>query len=139
MFFIPLYTQSSTGNPVFAGTILDITGVVGGQDIEIDFSGYFTDATSYAINSLEDGWSFNTSTGVLTIDTDYGNTGPYMITGINGTNEAYSNEFYVLINFGAATAAGNQRAINIINTNRNIINTPQNRVLSTTNTNRKLL
>ncbi len=129
MFFIPLYIQDPLVIPVFAGTIPNITGIVDAADIETDFSGYFTDADTYSINSLEPGWSFNTSTGVLTIDTDYGITGPYMVTGINGTNEADSNEFYVFITFGASTAVGEQRTMSTTDNQRTMTTTDQNRTL----------
>lgn len=58
---------------------------------------YFNGAASYSISpSVESGWSFNTSTGVLTIDTDVlGLYGPFAITVFNGTGSIASNTFTI--------------------------------------------
>ena len=130
-----------TDPPVFTGTIPDITGSVGDSDIVTDLSAYFTGATSYSINpTVEAGWSFNTGTGVLTVDTDFGvSFGPYVITATNGIGDTNSNNFTVSITFtSAATPSGNKRTLSLKGTNRETITKDRNRVLLTTNTGRKL-
>jgi len=65
---------------------------------------YFLGETSFSISpALEAGWSFNTSTGLLTIDTDaQGLFGPYTITGINAAGSTPGEPFYVNIRPSAA-------------------------------------
>lgn len=91
--------------PVFAGIIPDITATFGDSDAVTDLSTYFTGATSYAIApAVETGWTFNTSTGVLTVDTDEANTfGPYTVTGTNAGGDTASNAFGVTISELAST------------------------------------
>lgn len=86
--------------PVFSGTIADISVDAGSGTHQYDYSTYFSNSpTSYSISpAVEDGWTFNTSTGVLTIDTDASNTfGPYTITGTNAGGSDSSNAFSVTV------------------------------------------
>jgi hypothetical protein len=73
---------------------------------ELDLSVYFSGATSYAIDpAVETGWSLDTGTGVLTIDTDDADTfGPYTVTASNGGGDADSNPFTVKVSASAGTA-----------------------------------
>jgi hypothetical protein len=58
----------------------------------------FFNATSYSISpAVEAGWTFNTSTGQLVIDTDADGTfGPYTVTGTNGSSVS-QNAFLVTV------------------------------------------
>lgn len=60
---------------------------------------HFSGATSFSISpSVEPGWSFNTTTAQLTIDTDaLGSFGPFAITAFNGTGSIASNQFSVTV------------------------------------------
>ncbi len=91
------YSGKVASPPVFAGTISDISKTFGTGTFNFDYSSYFTGATSYSISpSVESGWSFDTSTGILTIDTDDESTfGPYTITGTNAAGSDSSNSFDV--------------------------------------------
>lgn len=64
-----------------------------------DLSDYFTGETSFSISpAVEVGWTFNTGTGVLTIDTDANGTfGPYTVTAINGAGSTPGNAFTVKV------------------------------------------
>lgn len=64
-----------------------------------DLADYFTGETSFSIApAVEAGWTFNTGTGVLTIDTDADGTfGPYTVTAINGAGSTAGNTFTVKV------------------------------------------
>ena len=64
-----------------------------------DLADYFTGETSFSIApAVEVGWTFNTGTGVLTIDTDADGTfGPYTVTAINGAGSTAGNTFTVKV------------------------------------------
>jgi len=98
--------EESTGVDVtFSGVLSDVQARTSDTKT-IDYSGYFSDATSYSISpAVESGWSFNTSTGILTItDSVVGNYGAYTITGEGTGASADSNTFYVDVI--AATVGG---------------------------------
>lgn len=61
--------------------------------------GYFTGETSFALDPpVETGWSFDTDTGELTIDTDDdGIFGPYIVTATNTAGSTDSNPFTVKV------------------------------------------
>lgn len=82
--------------PPFSGSFSDLF-ITTNTEKTIDYSGYFVGATSYSISpAVETGWTFNTSTGVLTIlQSDVGQFGPYTITGTNVGGSTNSNAFYV--------------------------------------------
>lgn len=92
--------------PVFTGTIPDISLTEGAAGATYDLSTYFTSATSYSIApAVEAGWTFNTSTGVLTVDPLVaGVYGGYVVTGTNGVGSTNSNSFTATV--VAATSAG---------------------------------
>jgi len=94
---------SAVTPPTFNGSLSDID-VAANSEKTIDYSGYFTDATSYSISpAVESGWSFNTSTGVLTIlESGVSRYGAYTITGTNTGGSANSNEFYIHVRAGSA-------------------------------------
>ena len=85
--------------PIFSGTIPDISLEESASTTEYDLSTYFTGATSYSISpAVEAGWSFNTTTGVLTILPDtIGDFGPYTVTGTNAGGSDSSNAFAVAV------------------------------------------
>jgi len=85
--------------PVFSGTIPDISVTESTGTHSYDLSTYFTGATSYSISpSVEAGWSFNTSTAELVIDTDDTNSfGPYTVTGTNAGGSDNSNAFDIAV------------------------------------------
>ena len=90
---------SSVPAPVFSGTILDISVIYNTGPYSYDLGAYFTGATSYSISpAIEIGWTFNTSTADLVIDTDGIDTfGPYTITGTNAGGSIDSNSFGITI------------------------------------------
>lgn len=83
--------------------VLDVIGNISAKSntgtFQYDFSDRFSGETSYSISpALEIGWSFNTSLGVLTIDTDADGTfGPYTVTASNGAGSVASNGFTVKV------------------------------------------
>jgi hypothetical protein len=83
--------------PTFQGTIPDIFERKDTGTHDYDLSPYFIGADSYSISpAVETGWSFNTSTAALTIDTDaLGLFGPYTVTATNAFGTADSNAFDV--------------------------------------------
>ena len=93
---------SAVTPPVFSGSLSNIDVTTNSEKI-IDYSSYFTGATSYSISpAVETGWSFNTSTGVLTIlESDVSRYGAYTITGTNSGGSDSSNEFYVSVRLGS--------------------------------------
>lgn len=66
---------------------------------QYDLSQYFANADTYAIDpAVETGWSLDTNTGILTIDTDVEDTfGPYTVTATNGNGDTESNGFTVRV------------------------------------------
>ena len=69
--------------PVFSGPIPDISEIENTGTHSYDLSTYFTNAVTYSISpAVEAGWTFNTSTAELIIDTDDVNSfGPYIVSG----------------------------------------------------------
>ncbi len=83
--------QEGLAAPSFTGTIPTLTETT-------DLSTYFSYATSYSIApAVESGWSFDTVTGVLTLDDVEGTFSGYVITGTNASGSADSNSFNVEI------------------------------------------
>jgi hypothetical protein len=64
-----------------------------------NLSDYFSGADTYAIDpAVETGWSFDTNTGVLEIDTDDEDTfGPFTVTATNPNGDTDSNAFSVIV------------------------------------------
>lgn len=85
--------------PVFSGPIPDISRTENTGTHTYDLGAYFTLATSYAISpSVETGWTFDTGTGELVIDTDaIGTFGPFTVTASNANGDTDSNAFYVAV------------------------------------------
>lgn len=69
-----------------------------------DLGSHFSGASSFSISPpVEAGWSFSTSSGLLTVDTDaLGTFGPFAITAFNGTGSIASNQFSVTVSAFAA-------------------------------------
>lgn len=102
------YSNKAASPPTFTGTIPNITGSFGASNIVTDLSGYFSGATSYSIApTVEAGWTFDTGTGILTVDTDVAATfGTYIVTGTNAAGSDASNAFSVIISAVSTAATG---------------------------------
>lgn len=87
------------GPPLFSGTIPDISETENTGTHSYDLSSYFTGADSYSIApAVEAGWSFDTGTAELVIDTDaLGTFGPFTATATNAQGTADSNAFSVSV------------------------------------------
>lgn len=106
--------EQSEVTPVFAGELHDQFLKKNSTAKVIDYSSYFSNTpTSYSISpAVESAWTFNTSTGVLTIDpTVEGAYGSYAITATNGAGSATSNRFFVTVNADVGGSYGTSRAI----------------------------
>jgi len=91
-----------SGAPTFSGTIPDYSVRWESGEYTIYAANYFTGATSYSISpAVEPGWSFNTTTGELTFDSDDIDAfGPFIITGTNVNGSTASNAFDIAVTFG---------------------------------------
>lgn len=78
---------------------------------QYDLAPYFSGETSYSISpAVEAGWSFDTGTGVLTIDTDANGTfGPYTVTATNGAGSVVGNTFTVRVLTETSPSRGDPR------------------------------
>ena len=84
--------------PVFSGTIPDLAYDTDTGQYNTDTGAYFTGATSYSIApAVPATWTFNTSTGLLTVDTDEDYFGNFVVTGTNASGSDDSNSFSVTI------------------------------------------
>jgi len=85
--------------PVLVSDIPSQVALLDSGEHEYDLAQYFSDADSYAIApALEAGWSFDTNTGVLTIDTDEEAIfGPFTVTATNDEGDTESNEFTIQV------------------------------------------
>lgn len=93
------------GSPPTQSTAISDISVTDVQaSYTFDLGSHFHGASSYSISPpVEAGWSFNTSTAQLTIDTDaLGAFGPFAITAFNGTGSIASNTFSVTVSAFAA-------------------------------------
>lgn len=88
-----------SASPEFDGPIGNISAGSDSGEHQYEMAFYFAGATTYAIDpAVETGWSFNTNSGLLTIDTDADGTfGPYTITATNASGDTESNPFTVKI------------------------------------------
>lgn len=93
--------------PVLVGQVPDITAGFNTGTHQYDLSVYFSGATSYSIvPAVETGWSFNTGTALLEIDTDAaGAFGPYIVTATNADGDTPSNAFDVFVVKGGGSGA----------------------------------
>lgn len=94
--------------PVFSGTIPNISRTLDTGTHTYDLGAYFSGADSYAIApSVEAGWTFDTGTGELVIDTDeIGSFGPFTITATNANGDTDSNAFSVEVVAAAVEPVG---------------------------------
>lgn len=101
-------TAESTSPPLFSGPIPGLRERENSGTHQLDTSLYFSGADTYAIaQSIEAGWSFDTNTGVLSIDTDaVGTFGPYVVTATNVNGDTDSNAFSVTVAEAEATSSG---------------------------------
>lgn len=98
---------SSVAAPTFTGEIHNRFVQKNTGTHQYDYSGSFSGTVdSYSISpAVETGWSFNTSTGVLTIDTDEdGVFGNYIVTATNVSGSANSNAFKITVNASSGGA-----------------------------------
>lgn len=102
-----LYSGLIATPPALLDQIGNITARAASGTHAYDLSLFFSGATSYAIApTVETGWSFDTNTGVLTIDTDDSNTfGPYTVTATSAGGSVDSNTFTVRVS-AANTPSG---------------------------------
>jgi hypothetical protein len=89
--------QQSDAAPVLLGNIPNLRERQNTGTHQLDTSQYFASGTTYAIApAIEAGWSFDTNTGLLTIDTDaVGTFGTYVVTATNANGDTPSNAFSV--------------------------------------------
>lgn len=103
--------------PVQTGSLPNASAEYNTGTYEFDYSTYFEGQTSYSIApAVEIGWTFNTSTGVLTIDTDDENVfGPYTITATNASGSVDGNTFTVTVAVSSVPAyrTGGSRSLGI--------------------------
>lgn len=85
--------------PTFLGQIPNLSAAYDSGTHQFDLSDYFANADTYAIDpAVEAGWSFDTNTGILEIDTDVEDTfGPYTVTATNASGDTDSNAFNVRV------------------------------------------
>ena len=90
--------KSETGAE-FIGHIPNIAALFDSGTPAFDLSVHFTGAATYSIDpAIETGWTFDTDTGELVIDTDdLGSFGPYIVTGENVGGNDDSNGFFVTV------------------------------------------
>lgn len=71
-------------------------------------AGYFIGETGYTISpAVESGWDFDTTTGVLTIDSDDDGTfGPYTVTATNSAGSTPGNTFTVKVSPATGFGSG---------------------------------
>lgn len=93
------FVGKAASPPSFSGTIPDISLTESGTGTNYALGAYFSGATSYSISpSVEAGWTFNTTTALLTVVPDtIGTYGPYTVTGTNSGGTADSNAFDVFV------------------------------------------
>lgn len=102
------FAGKSQNPPVFSGTIPDISHAENTGAHSYDLSTYFSGATSYSIApAVETGWTFDTVTGELEIDTDdVGVFGTYVVTATNVAGSDDSNAFSVTVTAVESEASG---------------------------------
>jgi hypothetical protein len=85
--------------PDFSGPIPDISKTQDTGTHTFELGAYFAGADSYAIDpAVETGWTFDTNTGQLVIDTDgVGVFGPFTVTATNTNGDTPSNAFSVTV------------------------------------------
>lgn len=85
--------------PTLLGQIPNLSAVFDSGTHQYDLSDYFANADTYAIDpAVETGWSFDTNTGILEIDTDDEDTfGPFTVTATNANGDTESNAFTVRV------------------------------------------
>lgn len=99
-------SESEVSAPVFTGTIDNIRVREKSGTYTYDLSGYFTGTVdSYSINpAVPSGYSFDTSTGILVVDSKYkGVFGGFTVTATNAGGSDSSNAFTVETFAGAAS------------------------------------
>lgn len=101
-FFKPGFFQDAnvTLGPPQIDQIPNFTVRANSGSYTFGLSAYFTGATSYSITTLDAGITFDTGTGVLTVNSataSVGTHGPITLTASDGTHSTDSNPFTVRI------------------------------------------
>jgi hypothetical protein len=98
-FQIDAFQQAGASAPILLGPIPSQRERQNSGNYELNTGDYFSGADSYAIApAVETGWNFNTTTGLLTFDTDaVGIFGSYVVTATNTNGDKASNAFNVEI------------------------------------------
>lgn len=115
-----------SGGGASAPTLLDqipnLSAAFDSGTHQYDLSDYFANADTYAIDpAVETGWSFDTGTGILEIDTDVEDTfGPYVVTATNAQGDTDSNGFTVSVS-QSDDAISDQRRRRIFRNTRKIL------------------
>lgn len=102
------FAGKAASPPVFSGTISDISVKVNSGTTQYDYSSYYSGVVdSYSIDpAVPAGWSFNTSTGVLTVvPSTKGEFGPFTVTATNTGGTADSNAFNAAVTEAGAGAS----------------------------------
>jgi hypothetical protein len=95
-----IWAQAAADDPpILLGQIPNLSAGFDTGTHQYELGAYFSGATSYAIDPpVETGWTFNTTTGQLEIDTDAEATfGPYVVTATNANGDTDSNAFTVRV------------------------------------------
>jgi hypothetical protein len=94
-----LLSDSVNDPPALVGQIPNLSSGYDTETHQFELGDYFSGATSYAIApAVEAGWTFNTTTGQLEIDTNAeGTFGPYTVTASNANGDTDSNAFLVVV------------------------------------------
>ncbi len=98
--------------PVLVDAIRNIAAPLNSGTHVYSLESHFTGETSFAISpAIEAGWTFDTGTGELTIDTDAAALfGPYTVTATNNAGSVDSNAFTVNV---AASSGLQSRGLNL--------------------------
>lgn len=103
---LSLYAGNISAAPVWEDVIGNISAGFDTGEHSFDIAFFFSGGETYAIDpAVETGWTFDTNTGLLTIDTDdEGVFGPYTVTATNASGSTAGNPFIVKV------SASTQRA-----------------------------
>jgi hypothetical protein len=94
----------SAVSPILFDQLPNITVKANTGSYTYALEGYFTGETSFSVSGLATGITFNTTTGVLTVNsaTASGTTSNIVVTAINGTGSTPGNGFSVRISTSTA-------------------------------------
>lgn len=93
--------------PVLVEQLPDITVKVNSGVYTYPLAPYFAGETSFSSSTLATGFTLNTSTGVLTVDSGAevaGTYGPYTISGINSSGTTAGNAIHIKLSNSKVSA-----------------------------------